>query len=199
MAREDYRLRRMARLVRGRDRILDLGCSGKPNPFLEGGEVVGLDRSPVAGTDTAPPGAYRRILEGDVMDLPDPFGPGSFDAVVAGELLEHLERPLDFLRACRETLSPGGLLVLSTPNPNSPIERLLTLSLSRRFFCTGDHVTLYPQRWLIRMLHLAGFREVRLASGGFPVPGIGLLPFPRPWCYQTIAAARRPAEASGNP
>ena len=100
---------------------------------------------------------------------------------------------MSFLRACRETLAPGGTLVLSTPNPNSFIERLLTITLSRRFFYTNDHVMLFPQRWLIRMLERSGFSDVQLYSGGFPVPPLGLIRFPRAWCYQTIASAVRKA------
>ena len=94
---------------------------------------------------------------------------------------------------------PGGIIVLTTPNPTSPIERLLTTPLSRRFFYGKGgvyqpfgHICLYPQRWLIRMLEVAGFTGVKLSSGGFPLPGVGLVPFPRPWCYQTIAEAARP-------
>jgi SAM-dependent methyltransferase len=127
------------------------------------------------------------------MDLPYPFSNSEFDAITAGEILEHLEDPMGFLRACYETLAPGGILVLSTPNPNSPIERLLTITLSRRFFYTDDHIMLFPQRWLIRMLERSGFSDVRLYSGGFPVPPLGLVPFPRAWCYQTIASAVRKA------
>jgi 2-polyprenyl-3-methyl-5-hydroxy-6-metoxy-1,4-benzoquinol methylase len=196
MAREEYRLRKMGRMVAGRSRILDLGCADLPNPFLLGDEVIGLDLAtpgiqtlpPVPPTPRVPPN-YVRVLHGDAMNLPEPFEPESFDAITAGELIEHFERPLDFLRACHATLKPDGLLVLSTPNPNSLLERLLTLKLSQRFFYTPHHVTLYPQRWLIRMLTIAGYSEIRICSGGFPVPAIGLVPFPRPWCYQTIAVA----------
>jgi hypothetical protein len=37
------------------------------------------------------------------------------------------------------------------------------------------------------MMEIAGFTEVKLFSGGIPIPGLGLMPFPRAWCYQTIA------------
>ncbi|MFQ5429234.1 MAG: class I SAM-dependent methyltransferase [Phycisphaerae bacterium] len=195
MAQETYRLKRMARCCAGRRRILDLGCADMPNPYLANPEVVGLDLA-----DADLPANYTDFKRGDVMDLPRPFGPASFDAIHAGELIEHLERPVEFLRGCLECLRPGGIMVLSTPNPNSPIERLLTIPLSRRFFYGKGgvyqpfgHICLYPQRWLIRILEVAGFTGVKLSSGGFPLPGVGLVPFPRPWCYQTIAEAARPA------
>lgn len=185
MSFEGYRIRKLAHFCEGRDRLLDLGWAQQPNPYLHNSEVIGLDLE-----RPEPPANYAGAFEGDVMNLPHPFEPESFDAIHAGELLEHLEDPIRFLRNCLDTLKPGGILVLSTPNPNSPWERLLTLSLSRRFFYTEHHVCLYPQRWLIRMLERSGFTDVRLLSGGIQSP-FGLVPFPRPWCYQTIAIAKK--------
>lgn len=185
---EDLRLKRMAKLARGRTKVLDIGSADNPNPYLNNELVIALDLVP---HDT--PENYSERIIGDVLNLPSPFGSSSFDAITAGEIIEHLEDPMGFLQGCRETLTPGGILVLSTPNPNSPIERLLTITLSRRFFYTNDHIMLFPQRWLIRMLERSGFSDVRLYSGGFPVPPVGLIPFPRAWCYQTIASAVRKA------
>lgn len=165
---------------------MDIGSGDKPNCFLRTPQVVALDLQP-----HEMPANYTGQVVGNAMDLPRPFGTGQFDAITAGEILEHLEDPITFLRACGETLVPGGILILSTPNPNSPIERLLTITLSRRFFYTKDHLMLFPQRWLIRMLEHSGYSDVRLHSGGFPIPPFGLVPFPRPWCYQTIASAIR--------
>lgn len=177
----------MARLCEGHGKLLDIGCARVPNPYLRNPEIVGLDQRQVEIPD-----GYTDMVVGDAADLPRPFEPESFDCVVAGELLEHLEDPIGFLRGCVRVLRPKGTLVLSTPNPNSPMEQLLTITLSRRFFYAPAHVCLYPQRWLIRMLEIAGFDNVELFSGGVPVPGLGLVPFPRAWCYQTIARATKP-------
>ena len=187
MVNEEYRLKKLARLVADRRAVLDLGCARIRNRHLSNARVVGLDLE-----SFEPPANYTESVVGDVTELPTPFEPMSFDAIIAGELLEHLENPLAFLRGCCQTLAPGGILALSTPNPNSPFERVLTLTLSRRFFYTENHVLLFPQRWLIRVLERCGFEDVHLYSGGFPIPGLGLVPFPRPWCYQTIATAIKP-------
>lgn len=40
-----------------------------------------------------------------------------FDTIVAGELIEHLENPGQFLRNVGAHLKPGGVFMVSTPNP----------------------------------------------------------------------------------
>jgi SAM-dependent methyltransferase len=172
----------MADLCRDAFKVLDVGWASVPNSFLYNKIVIGLDL-----TSRDHPANYTKCLIGDVLCLPEPFGSNAFDALVAGEILEHLEAPMDFLRRCHSVLVPGGRLVLSTPNPHYPIEQLLTIFLSRKYFYTKSHICLYPQRWLIRMMEIAGFTGVCLYSGGILVPRFGYLPFPRPWCHQTIA------------
>ncbi len=54
-----------------------------------------------------------RFVQGDIYRLP--YGDGSFDAVVASEILEHLEEPRDAVREIARVIRPGGFVVLSTP------------------------------------------------------------------------------------
>ena len=182
---EALRLRRMAKQVAGLSKVLDIGYSQCPNPYLSNENVVGLDLHAAHQPEN-----YTSVVAGDANCLETLFPEAAFDAIVMGEFLEHLENPIGLLKQCRTVLKPGGRLVLSTPNPNSPIERLLTIPLSRSFFYTEAHVLLFPQRWLIRVMERAGFCDVKLISGGFPLPVLGLIPFPRPWCYQTVCVGR---------
>ena len=96
-------------------RVLDLGCrSGAlTRHFLEGNEVVGLDVDRAALAKAQALGIEP--VEGDVED-PLPFADASFDAVVAGELLEHLQLPEALVLEARRVLRPGGVLVGSVPN-----------------------------------------------------------------------------------
>jgi len=54
-----------------------------------------------------------RFLAANILDRPDL---GTFDLVFANQIIEHLVYPVDFLRALASYLSPGGVLVVSTPN-----------------------------------------------------------------------------------
>ncbi|MBA3375744.1 MAG: methyltransferase domain-containing protein [Actinobacteria bacterium] len=103
-----------AAIGRGR-RVLDLGCrSGAfTRSFLDGNEVVGLDVDRVALAKAAELGIEP--VAGDVEE-PLPFTDASFDAVVAGELFEHLRFPSSLTGEVRRVLRPGGVIVGSVPN-----------------------------------------------------------------------------------
>jgi SAM-dependent methyltransferase len=62
--------------------------------------------------------AEERGLKTEWADLDEPlaFDDGSFDVVVAGELLEHIRSPQQLIDESRRVLRPGGTLVGSTPN-----------------------------------------------------------------------------------
>ena len=44
------------------------------------------------------------------------IGHGTFDAIIAIEIIEHLENPLAFIRECKKVLKDNGYLLISTPN-----------------------------------------------------------------------------------
>jgi SAM-dependent methyltransferase len=99
---------------RGR-RVLDLGCrSGAlTRHFLDGNEVVGLDVDRAALEKAAALG-----IETVLADVEErlPLEDESFDAVVAGELLEHVRFPDALVDEARRVLRPRGVLVGSVPN-----------------------------------------------------------------------------------
>jgi len=96
-------------------RVLDLGCrSGAlSRHFLDGNEVVGLDVDRVALAKAAELGIEPVVAN---VEEPLPFEDESFDAVVAGELLEHLRFPDAVVSEARRVLRPGGVIVGSVPN-----------------------------------------------------------------------------------
>ena len=104
----------VAAIGRGK-RVLDLGCrSGAlTKHFLEGNSVVGLDVDPAALQKAAALGVEP--VQANVEE-PLPLEDGSFDAVVAGELFEHLQFPDALVTEIHRVLRPGGALVGSVPN-----------------------------------------------------------------------------------
>src|SRR5215472_13121712 len=99
---ERRRLRLMASLARG-ETVLDLGFAQTPSPYLGAFHAVGLDLEPPAQL----PNGYAEQIRGDVMHLDEHLGSRQFDTVVCGELIEHLERPYDFLREVSKVVAPG--------------------------------------------------------------------------------------------
>jgi SAM-dependent methyltransferase len=144
-------------LGRGR-RVLDLGCrSGAlTRHFLDGNEVVGLDVDAAALAKAAERGIQP--VQANVEE-PLPFEDGSFDAVVAGELLEHLQFPDALLAEIRRVLRPGGVLVGSVPNAYRLKSRLLFLA-GRPPEDDPTHLRMFSPAALRALL--AGFEDVRL-------------------------------------
>ena len=157
---ENYRLKRLAKLASSGQQVLDIGCAQYPNIYLQNTEVTGLDLE-----NAILPPNYTSFINTDVSKIPDLNL--SYDTVIAGEILEHLEDPIGFLRQCHSCLKDNGKIILSTPNPHSIFETILTIFLNKKFFYTKDHVMLFPQRWLIRMMERAGFSDIKLYSEVF--------------------------------
>jgi SAM-dependent methyltransferase len=106
------------------ERVLDVGCSQGIASILagrEGFETVGVDvqesRIEYANADLAKePDAVRErvsfvLADGYSLD----FGADSFDTVLLGEVLEHLQEPGSMLAEARRVLKPGGRIVITTP------------------------------------------------------------------------------------
>ena len=106
------------RLARGK-RVLDAGCGagyGAAELARAAESVIGVDRAPEAiGYARAHYAlANLRFEEGSCEALP--HADGSFDLVVAFEVIEHLENWRGFLQEARRVLVANGQLVVSTPN-----------------------------------------------------------------------------------
>jgi len=89
-----------------------------------------------------------------------PFRDRSFDALFAGELVEHLEDPRLGLREFQRVLRPGGTLVLTTPNRL----RLANLADGSERPYGPDHLSELSYDELAALLPAAGF-DVVAATG----------------------------------
>lgn len=100
---------------------LELGCSH--GAFLQqlrerDWECVGIEPAAEVASRVAERGFNVRVgsLESAVLADPWTFEPGSFDAIFAWMVIEHLHDPVATLRLVRELLKPGGTLSFSVPN-----------------------------------------------------------------------------------
>jgi 2-polyprenyl-3-methyl-5-hydroxy-6-metoxy-1,4-benzoquinol methylase len=132
----------------------------------------------IAGADILP---RPRDLSGKILwyalDLnrANVLSESAFDAVIAAEVIEHLENPREVAREWHRILKPSGRLILSTPN-NESIRSLVALLIRGHYASFGDdsypaHITALLRKDLMRILTEAGFSEVRFKFtdfGGVP-------------------------------
>ena len=151
----------VAAVGRGK-RVLDLGCrSGAlTRHFLEGNSVVGLDVDANALEKAAVLGIEP--VQANVEETL-PFDDGSFDAVVAGELLEHLQFPDALVAEIRRVLRPGGVLAGSVPNAFRVQSRLRFLR-GKPPEDDPTHLRMFSPAVLGELL--AGFERVQLTFVG---------------------------------
>lgn len=100
-------------------RILDLGCSsgslGAALKARQQVEVVGIEID--AEYASAAAGRLDRVIVADIEEIAlDPAEVGSFDCLIAADVLEHLRDPWSTLAAMTRVLAAGGTAVVSLPN-----------------------------------------------------------------------------------
>lgn len=112
--KNDTRLRKLKMQAEyaGNGTILDVGFAANPNPFLK--NVAGID----IVLPQNKPDNYGDIVACNLNTDDLPFADESFDALIAGDVIEHLENPSHFLREANRVLKPDGKLVISTPQAN---------------------------------------------------------------------------------
>jgi SAM-dependent methyltransferase len=151
-------------------RLLDIGCGSGRHAFAAwkaGGRVVAVDAAPEGLPDvlnmTAAMLAAGEIsvvdggvLAGDACELP--FADGSFDAILASEIFEHVPDDSRAMRECARVLRREGVLALSVPRA---FPEVVNWILSWDYHNSpGGHVRIYRRRELLRRLSAAGFVEV---------------------------------------
>jgi 2-polyprenyl-3-methyl-5-hydroxy-6-metoxy-1,4-benzoquinol methylase len=133
------------------------------------------------------------------------YPPEFFDAVVAAEVIEHLENPRAVAREWHRILKPGGYLVFSTPN-NQSLRSIIALVARGHFVAFGDtsypaHITALLRKDMERVVGEAGFStpQFRYTNVG-GVPGFphikwqSILPFPAtgsPFSDNVLCVCRR--------
>lgn len=108
----------VALVPEGAKRVLDVGCAaGMMGAALkERGsvEVIGVEINPAVAHEAA--NRLDKVIVGDVEEVTLPYPEGYFDAIVLGDVLEHLRDPWALLKRLRPYLVENGRLVASIPN-----------------------------------------------------------------------------------
>ncbi len=149
-------------------RVLEVGCflGRYCNHFAElGHDPVGIDLSPevIAEGKRLHPHLDLRCLDGSRMS--ESLEAGSFDAVVASEVIEHVLFPQDFLTEIHRCLKPDGRLLLTTQNSNGIQYRLQMLV--GKFRWDPTHLRLYSKPELRTEIEQGGFRVEKMK--GIPI------------------------------
>jgi 2-polyprenyl-3-methyl-5-hydroxy-6-metoxy-1,4-benzoquinol methylase len=157
-------------------RVLDLGCSGgllAERVRELGHHVTGVDYVEIPGVRDRTDGFFVANLEDGI---PAEVGSG-YDVVIAGDVIEHVSRPLDALRSIRERLRPGGQLLLSVPNFGHwyPRIRVATgrFGYDRRGILDSTHLRFFTSRTLRRTVRAAGFDILDERATGLPLGAVG--------------------------
>ena len=193
-------------------RIVDLG--GGPGAFALLSSDAGYN---VVVADIAPPSDLDLPVQQLNLDASpsyaDALGKG-FDAIVAIEVIEHLENPYQFIRKANALLKPDGILIVTTPN-------VVDLDSRRQFLIQGDlwqfprgcvsglrkgrsgHLTILPYWMLEEILDREGWhvlarrfigRKPRAGVIGVLAPLVNLALLPFGWRVP-LAAAFAPSAA----
>lgn len=93
---------------------------------------------------------------------------GTFDAAIALEIIEHLERPQTFLDGVSRCLKPQGFALLSTPNlfsPDGAMGKFDEWRTGKRYLAWDPtHKRLFTSGKLIRLLRQHGFHPLRITG-----------------------------------
>lgn len=169
-------------------RVLDVGCGTGANltallaRHLPDTQFVAIDSdtaSIACATQENQSANARYLLESAAVDL------GTFDVVIASEVIEHVEDPDAFLDSLRGLLAPNGRLVLTLPNGLGPFE--LVSFVETVAHLTGVYRVLRTIKRLIRPgkagpvaagtlavsphINFFSYRQIQavLAAGGFRI------------------------------
>lgn len=107
--------------------------------------------------------------------------PEKFDLVLCSEVIEHVAEPKSFMAGLAKAVQPGGILILSTPQPWSLMELTASIALSpiiigltriiyREPVLPTGHISVMPHYKVTHMLRENGFEVLTSSYFGLYVP-----------------------------
>jgi SAM-dependent methyltransferase len=156
--------------------VLDIGCAtGALLDFLRQRlwRVTGVEISPGAEYAQRERNLDVRSTPLEECNFPD----GSFDAVLASHLIEHLNDPRSFLNEVYRVLKDTGRVFITTPNISGFQARLCGNLWRSAIF---DHLYLFSIRTLTKLLTSANFKVEKISTWGGIAAGLAPLWIKRP-------------------
>lgn len=165
--RNHYEL--LAKHTKGR-RLLDIGSG--PGHFLKCGKELGWE---VLGFEPSKDAAeYSRKLGVEVVN--DFFSKesikkyGKFDVIYMKTVIEHLPDPKELLQMAKDSLAPGGLLCVISPNEYNPLQNILRKNLNYNpwWVAPPQHINYFNSESITNLLTKLDFKVVE-SLGNFPM------------------------------
>jgi len=134
--------------------VIDVGCGAGRHTFeafRRGAHVIGFDQNvadlnsvdemlqAMAEAGEAPATAKGEAVKGDALDLPYPDG--TFDCVIASEILEHVPEDNRAISELVRVLKPGGSLAITVPRWLP--EKICWLLSDEYHANEGGHIRIY--------------------------------------------------------
>lgn len=128
-------------------RLLDVGCFNGYISFLFhqlGYQVTGTDACELEDRHAIFRKAGIEYIHANMNHL-NPFAQmpaNSFDIVIIAQVIEHiLNHPLGLIRSLADTMRPGGLMILTTPNPTTVMGAARVLKGRSLLWGTRDFIS----------------------------------------------------------
>lgn len=140
--------------IRAGTKVIDVGCGAGRHAFeayRRGADVVAFDQDAAELNNVdailqamkqqgeAPPAATAEVVKGDALELP--YRAGTFDCVIASEILEHVPEDDRAIAELVRVLKPGGALAVTVPRWLP--ERICWLLSEEYHSNEGGHVRIY--------------------------------------------------------
>ena len=125
--------------------LLDAGCGDSPEAFKnlekKGNTIVYLDISKEALRRVRRRDEDNRSFEKIFLASNEtlPVADESLDIIFAGEIIEHVKSPEDYIADCARAVKPGGVMIFTTPNAKALTYRLL----GRKYGVHPQHISLF--------------------------------------------------------
>ncbi len=90
------------------------------------------------------------------------FSGQTYDVVCAFQVIEHVERPVEFLQTLRDATKKGGLIFLECPNLHDPLRTIWDVAAYHKFFYHSAHLHYFTETSLKKVALDAGFRPEQI-------------------------------------